>query len=299
MHRPKNSSASLAGKTCVITGATSGLGRAAARQIGALGATVILTGRNVEAGESVTAGIRRDSGVLAEFIRADISSLAEVRKLAARISKAYPRIDLLINNAGARFDRYQESVDGVELTFATNHLGHFLLTHLLLDNLERSGAGRVISVASVAHRAIEGAEVDWIMRRENYHRRRAYQQSKLANVLFALELARRNAGRTVTSNAIDPGIAVTRFARNNGFKAWVKHLVAHLLKRDLSSATAAAEVIVYAASARDLGGVTGQLIHGHSLVEPSDAAKSRILAEQLWSQSVKLADIEPLLCQAK
>jgi NAD(P)-dependent dehydrogenase (short-subunit alcohol dehydrogenase family) len=286
----------MRGKTCVITGATSGLGRATARKLASQGANVVLTGRSA-AGEAVAAGIRHEFGAPAEFIRADISSLADVRALAARISTAYPKLDVLVNNAGARIDRYGASADGIELTFATNHLGHFLLTGLLLENLKRSGAGRVVTVASIAHHGVAPGPVEWLPSPDRYDRRQAYARSKLANILFAFELARRLRDTPVMSNAVDPGIIATRFARNNGLVAWAKHVVSHLAKGEIVSAEAASGAVVYPAVAPEAAKLTGKLFRGRQMVEPSAHAQNRDLAQELWALSVRLSDVSGHFCQ--
>lgn len=297
MSERRNSARPMQGKTCVVTGATSGLGRAAAMDLARLGANLVLTGRNESAGEAIADRIRKECGTHAEFIRTDISSQAEVRALGARISAAYPKLDVLVNNAGARNDRYQASADGIELTFAANHLGHFLLTGLLLENLERSGAGRVITVASVVHRGVSGEKIEWIMPADRYDRRQAYARSKLANILFAFELARRLRDRPVMSNAVDPGIIATRFARNNGLLAWVKHVMSHLVKGELVSAATAADSVVYPAAAEAEAKTTGKLFRGRQIVEASPHAQNRALAEDLWALSVKLTDVSASFCQ--
>ena len=218
----------MKGKTCVITGGTSGLGRATAYALGAMGADLLLVGRNERAAHLIMAKIAAGPGAgKVEFIRADISSLTDVRRLADGLRRRRATIDVLVNNAGARFDHYQTSSDGVELTFATNHLGHFLLTALLLDRLMAATQGRVITVASAAHAAATGG--DWILSRNDYDRKAAYAKSKLANIMFSYELAERLRHTAVVSAAVDPGGVATHLGRNNGLIPWLRHLTFYAL----------------------------------------------------------------------
>lgn len=251
----------------------------------------MLVGRNARAGEAVAGQIRQAGGA-AEFLPADLSSLAGVRTLATEIAAKYPRLDVLVNNAGARFDRYAESVDGIELTFATNHLGHFLLTLLLIDCLGRSGRGRVVTVSSVAHRGVKAGKIEWLPGGDHYDRRQAYARAKLANILFAVELARRLREEGIVSHAVDPGIVATRFARNNGLVAWGKHLLSHFIKGELVSAASAADAIVHPAMDADAGNTSGKLFRGRQMIEPSAHAQDEGLAAELWALSVKLSDTD-------
>ena len=235
-------------KIFVITGATSGIGRAAALGLAQPDAALILVGRNSRRGSEVVERIKKTSpGARAQFIEADLSAQNDVRQLATAIRQKFNHVDVLINNAGARFDTYGATEEGFERTFATNHLGHFLLTSLLLEHLRAAPSARIITVSSAAHRA---AKVDgiWSYQEHGYDRRQAYAKSKLANILFAFELARRLQGTRIVSNAVDPGVVSTNFARNNGLLAWAKHTVSHGLRGELVSAARAASTIVYLAT---------------------------------------------------
>ena len=282
-------------KICVVTGATSGIGRAAARALAELNATLILTGRHERAGRNIVRRLqRRWPRGSVEFIRTDLSRQADVRGLAAYVNGTYDRVDVLLNNAGARFDEYRETSDGIELTFATNHLGHFLLTSLLLDRLKQAPGARVVTVASSAH---FGASADggWSLERHRYDRRLAYAKSKLANIMFAYELARRLRNTRVTSNAVDPGLVATNFARNNGLVPWLRHLVAHALRRELVSPKKGAETLVYCAASPDVAGVTGKYFRDNQHAESSSASHDREEAQRLWRLSAKLTGVnEPL-----
>ncbi len=191
-----------------------------------------------------------------EYVRTDISRQADVRMLAETITLRHQSIDILINNAGARFDVYGESADGIERTFATNHLGHFLLTSLLADPLTHAPVARVITVSSSSH-VDASSHGPWCMTRADYNRRLAYSTSKLANVMFAYELAERLKTTRVTSNAIDPGVVATNFARNNGMVAGCAIWARIALRRELISPRNGAQPLIYLAVANELAGVTG------------------------------------------
>ena len=291
-------SESLVEKTIVITGATSGIGRALALSLGRAGARLVLVGRNERVGEGLVRQICSHSPVpSAGFFQADLSNLTDVRKLASQLKERYERVDILINNAGARFNHFEETSDGFERTFATNHLGHFLLTALLLDRMLEAASARIITVGSGAHFGVCG-NPSWILTRAAYERKLAYGMSKLANIVFAYELARHLSGTTVTSNAVDPGGVATNLGRNNGWAAWLRHLTYYTLKRQLITARQAASHINYLALAEELNGVTGQYFHERKVVTSSDISRDLITAYGLWSLSVKLTGIDANLGRA-
>jgi NAD(P)-dependent dehydrogenase (short-subunit alcohol dehydrogenase family) len=278
-------------KVFVITGATSGIGRAAALALARPGVALVVVGRNSRRGSKVVARIhRRMPNARAEFIEADLSVQADVRELAATIRDRFDHVDALINNAGARFDTYGATKDGFERTFGTNHLGHFLLTCQLLDHLRAAPSARIITVSSSAHRAAKPDGI-WSYKAHEYDRRQAYAKSKLANILFAFELARRLQGSRMVSNAVDPEVVSTNFARNNGLLAWAKHTVSHGIRGELVSAARAAATIAYLATSVEVAGVTGTLFRDRQIIEPSPAAQNRLLAEALWTESVGLTGI--------
>jgi len=280
------------GKTCVITGATSGLGRAAALALGRIGYNLFLVGRNERAGRDLIAQIRGFSSASElEFLPADLSSFVSVRSLAAGLHLRTPSIKILINNAGARFHRYETSADGIERTFATNHLGHFLLTALLLDLLLGPTDARVISVASAVHAGVT-VESGWLANRNDYDRKSAYARSKLANVLFSFELARRLEGTNVSSNAVDPGGVATRLGRNNGLIPWLRHIAYYASKGKLQSATGAAQAIVHLACAPELRGTTGKYFSGSTRTESSSLSLDPGVAARLWQLSVRLTKLD-------
>lgn len=288
LRQPALEAAGISGKTCVITGATSGLGKAAAQKLGALGANLVLTGRNERAGRDIVGTLRRRyPSITVDYIRADLSRQADVRLLASTIVRDHPTVDVLLNNAGARFDRYGQTPDGVERTFATNHLGHFLLTHLLAENLLRAPAARVVTVSSGAHRGAT-AEGGWQLTASNYDRRLAYAKSKLANVMFAYELARRLRHTRVSSNVVDPGGVATHFARNNGTASWIRHLVGHALSRDLIFTGRGARPLIHLAVAANLLGLTERYFCRTGETKSSPASYDIDEAKRLWELSVGL-----------
>ncbi|MEJ7664914.1 MAG: SDR family NAD(P)-dependent oxidoreductase [Hymenobacter sp.] len=193
---------SMQGKVCLVTGATGGMGEVTARALAQQGATTVLVGRDAEKGRAAVACIRQATGnPRVELLLADLSVQADIHRLAAAFRAGYLRLDVLVNNAGAVFGQRQLTADGIERTFALNHLSYFLLTHLLLDRLTASAPARVVNVASATHQMVKPADVgDWQSTR-SYSMTQAYHRSKLANLLFTFELARRLAGTGVTVNA--------------------------------------------------------------------------------------------------
>ena len=279
-------------RTCLITGATSGIGEAAASDLAKLGHRLILVGRNEEKLKKTVGRIRDRTGSKEiTAYRCDLSLLQEVRSAAERIRRDYRRIDVLINNAGARILRHQLTEEGIELTLATNHLGHFVLTLSLRGLLQSSGDARVISVSSGAHyggtRAIEN-----IKSAEDYDGKRQYADSKLANVLFTYALADRIKDRQISVNALDPGCAATNFARNNGSWPWLKHRLSYLLRGQLRTPARAAETIVYLAASGDVAGVTGRYFRDKKETRSSDISYERAVQEALWESSVALSGID-------
>jgi NAD(P)-dependent dehydrogenase (short-subunit alcohol dehydrogenase family) len=274
------------GKTCVITGATSGIGLAAAVALAARGAKLALIGRDRARGEAALARLRAaapDARVTMHY--SDLLRMAEVRRLGAELLTAYPRIDVLINDAGALFQRREVTADGLERTFALNHVAYFLLTQLLRERLVASAPARVVSVASRAH---EGAVLDFddLNLERGYSGWTAYSRSKLANILFTRELARRLEGTGVTANCLHPGFVASRFGDNNGgLFRWglviAKRLTAISERRG-------AETVVYLASDPGVGKTTGGYFAGSKPATPSAAAQDDGAAQRLWEISAAL-----------
>ena len=278
-------------KICLITGATSGIGKAAALKLADLGASLILLSRNEIKGEKICKQIKKiNNNAQAKFFRVDISSMKEVRSVTEKIKSDFDHIDVLINNAGARFDNYLKNDEGIELTFATNHLGHFLLTLSLIEMLKKSGQARIINISSPAHtRGTQ--ELDDIVAPIHYDRRIAYGRSKLANLYFTYELSSRLKNSKITANAVDPGGVATNFSRNNGLYPWLKHYLSYILQLKLISPQKAAETIVYLASSREVSETTGKYFFEKNEINSSCASYNKDVALKLWQLSLKLTGI--------
>jgi NAD(P)-dependent dehydrogenase (short-subunit alcohol dehydrogenase family) len=212
----------MQGRVCVITGATSGIGRATAEELGRRDATLALVCRDRARGEETREAILTAGNAVVTLHLADLSSQAEIRRVAAELTEQYPQIHLLINNAGVANLHRTTTVDGIETVFAVNHLAYFLLTNLLLDTLRRSAPARIVNVASDAHK-FGPLDFDDLQNTQRYRSLRVYGQSKLCNMLFTRELARRLAGTDVTVNAVHPGAVATRLGTNNG--RWARLLI--------------------------------------------------------------------------
>ena len=260
-------------------------------ELGRLRADLILIGRNERRGSELVRQLQRDhSCTNAHFMRADLSVQREVRELAAAIRTRCARVDVLINNAGVRFDTFRLTPDNIESTFATNHLSHFLLTRLLLDKLQAAESARVITVASGAHGSARG-DFEQCLRAETYDRKAAYGNSKLANLMFAYELARRLRGTNITSNAVDPGGVATNLGRNNGFMSWMRHIGYYALKRELISPRKGAETIVFLASSPAVEGISGKYFFRKREVPSSRFSYDEDAAKRLWESSLHMTGL--------
>jgi NAD(P)-dependent dehydrogenase (short-subunit alcohol dehydrogenase family) len=271
----------------MVTGATSGLGAVTARQLAQLGATVVAVGRDRRRSERQAESIRRQTGARVEVAIADLSSQAQIHCLVREFSRRFARLDVLVNNAGAYFMRRELSVDRLEMTFALNHLAHFLLTNLLLERLKESPSARVVNVSSCAH---EQARMDFedLQCERRYERIEAYARSKLANLLFTYELTRRLKGRRVTVNALDPGIVATNLGSNNG---WLRTKVRNLLNRSMISPEEGARTSTYLASSPEVEGVTGRYFFQCKEVRSSEASHDEAAADTLWRVSEYLTGL--------
>jgi NAD(P)-dependent dehydrogenase (short-subunit alcohol dehydrogenase family) len=278
-------------KICLITGATSGIGKAAAKELSKLGFDLILTGRSEDKGKQFSDLLNKNYKINSEFIRCDISSLKDVRLFAEQIKSKYDRLDVLINNAGSRFGEYQKSSDGIELTFATNHLGHFLLTNLLFDLLKNSDDARIIHVSSSAHYEKQ-IDIDDLVSPKEYNRSLVYGRSKLANVLFTYEFVKRNDNPNIVMNAVDPGGVATNFAKNEGFIRWLKHIAFYIAKRQLLTPRQGAETVIYLASSQQVKNVTGKFFFEKKEKRSSDESYDLAKAKQIWDLSEKLCGIK-------
>src|SRR5215211_1752507 len=245
----------LSGKNCLITGATSGIGEVTARRLAGMGAAVTIVGRSAERAASTAARIKAATGATVEILIADLTSQTEVRRLADAFLARHDRLDVLINNAGALFTRRRESVDGIEVTWALNHMSYFLLTNLLLGALRAAAPSRIVNVASDAH---HGAHINFDdpQLKTNYSGWRAYGQSKLANILFTVELARRLDGTGVTANVLHPGFVASNFGKNNGGLFGI--LIGLAQRVAAIGPESGAETTIYLASSPEVAGVSGR-----------------------------------------
>ena len=277
---------------CLITGATSGIGKAAALAHAKRNYELILIGRNEEKAKKVCYGIKdKTHNDKVNYFICDLSLLQDVRNTAEKIKNAYDRIDVLINNAGAKYLRHQLTKEGIELTFATNHLGHFLLTLSLIDFMKRSPSPRIINVSSGAHYVGNGV-IENILTTHNYDGRKQYSNSKLANVLFTYALADKLKGKGIVVNAVDPGGVATNFARNNGLWHWMKHRIYYLRKKQLRTPEQGAETLVFLASSDEIIGITGKYFVEMKKKRSSDISYDKALQNEIWKLSVKLSGID-------
>ena len=280
----------MQGKVCLITGGTNGIGKSTAHELARMGAMVVIVGRDARKTSRVVEEIRQASGNdRVDSLLADLSSQEEVRRLANEFESKYSHLHVLLNNAGGVFMRRQLSVDGIEMTFALNHLAPFLLTNLLLDKIRASAPARIINVSSGAHTSGK-IEFDNLQGERNYSPR-AYDDSKLATILFTMELARRLEGTGVTINALHPGFVSTGFGKNNpGFLMKTIRAVVPLIAR---SPEKGAETSIYLASSPEVQSITGKYFVDRKVTQPAPRATDMVVAGRLWDTSagmVHLAD---------
>jgi NAD(P)-dependent dehydrogenase (short-subunit alcohol dehydrogenase family) len=279
------------GKTVLITGATNGIGKVAALELAKKGATVVIVGRNqTKTSETVTEIKAQSGNPNIEMIVADLSSIAEVRKVAEAFKAKHSRLDVLINNAGAIFSSRQETVDGYEMTFAFNHLAYFLLTNLLLDTLKASAPARIINVSSDAHTGGKvnfddlNAKNSWSMVGMG-----AYSNSKLENIMFTYELARRLEGTGVTANVLHPGLVNTGFNKNNG---GLMRFAMRILGSFSLTPEQGADTIIYLASSPEVEGVSGKYWDKRKDVKSIDASYDISAQQRLWAVSADMTGLK-------
>lgn len=275
----------MKGKRVVLTGASRGIGRETALALGGMGADLTLVVRDAERGEAVAGEVRaRGGGGEVEVVLADLSSMAEVRRAAGDILERHDRIDVLVNNAGALLMDRQTTKDGFEATFATNHLAYFLLTQQLLEAVKKAPAGRIVNVSSDAHRG-GSIKFDDLMGERRYVGIFAYSASKLANVLFTAELARRLEGTNVTTNALHPGVIASGFAHNNkGVVGFMAKVVAPFLM----STEKGAKTTLFLATDPSVAKTSGRYFAKSAPKAPSREARDPAVAKRLWDVSEEL-----------
>ncbi len=281
-------SQSMNGKIVLITGATNGIGKEAARSIAGKGAITLLVGRNPNKTMHTANEIihETDNQQVYPFV-ADLSAQAEVRQLARDILGRYRRLDVLVNNAGAVFMRQQVSQDGYEMTLALNHLAPFLLTHLLMPALSASQSARIINLSSEAHRGTH-IDLDDLQNKHGYSGWRAYSQSKLANIYFTFGLAAYVDGANITANCLHPGFVATNFGRSNG---GIYDPVFRLAQFAAISPRLSAQAITYLAAAPELEGVTARYFNRTREARSSEISYDMNIARQLWNASLELTGL--------
>lgn len=278
----------MAGKICLVTGGTAGIGFITARELARAGAEVTIVGRDGARGAAAAAAIGAAAGgAPVDFIAADLGEQEQVRSFASRFGERHDRLDVLVNNAGGLFGRRQTTGDGIERTFALNHLGYFLTTMRLLPLLQAAATGRIVVVASEAHR---GARLDFddLQGEQRYSRWTAYKRSKLANLLFCYELARRLTGRGITANALHPGFVATEIGVRNrlmpGF-VWRLASLAAIAPEE------GAQTSIYLATSAEVAGVSGRYFIRCAPAESSAASHDRVAEERLWAISEDLTGL--------
>ena len=278
----------MTGKVCLITGANSGIGKATALGLAKLDATVVMVSRDKDKGEAALYEIRTLSGNKnTDAMVADVSSQDSVRELAHDFMARYKKLHVLINNAGVFLPRRVSTVDGLEATFATNHLGHFLLTNLLLDELKASAPARIINITSSAH---YGTEINFedLQGEKKYSGYRAYSQSKLANVMFTYQLAKQLEGTGVTVNVLHPGVVRTGFGKD---QMGLMGVLVRIGSPFMMSAEKSAKAVIYLATSPELEGVSGKFFSKGKEGKSSEQSYDMASAERLWKVSAELAEL--------
>ncbi len=275
-------------KICMVTGATAGIGYVTALELARQEAEVILVGRNpIRIQQSVEKIRQVISGAKISFLLADLSSQTQIHQLAEVFKTEYIRLDVLVNNAGGYFLKRQLSVDGIEMTFALNHLSYYLLTHLLMDCLEASKAARVVNVSSNAHKK-QLLNFEDLQSVQRYNGLKAYGRSKLANILFTYELDRRLEATAIKVNALHPGLVSTNIGNNNG---WLVSKIWSYITRNGLTPEEGARTNIFLASAPEVEGVTGKYFVREKDVPSSDASYDLESARHLWEISKQMVTL--------
>jgi NAD(P)-dependent dehydrogenase (short-subunit alcohol dehydrogenase family) len=279
----------MATKTIVITGATSGIGEVAAVELAKQGARIVLIARDPARAETTLAKLRRANAAADHVAHmADLSRLSDMKRVGKEIADEEPEIDVLINNAGALFNQRRLTEDGLEKTFALNHMSYFVVTNILLPNLKRTKGARIVSTASDAH-SVARLDFDDLQSEKKYSGFAVYGRSKLCNILFTRELARRLAGSGVTANCLHPGFVATRFGNESGGVTSVAIRVAKPL--GAISPEKGAQTIVYLAISREVDGSSGCYYYKNKPATPTKEARNDADAKRLWEASEKLAQM--------
>lgn len=283
-----DSSSSMSGKTVLVTGATSGIGEAAALAMAKLGASVVVHGRNAALAESVVSAIKEEtSNPSIYYLIADFSKMEEVRHLAAEVKKNFPRLDVLVNNAAAVYAKHILSTDGVEMTFQVDYLSHFLLTNLLLDTLKASAPSRIINVSASQH---ERGRLDFedLNMAKKYNGNKSYANAKLAMVMFTYDLAKRLEGTGVTVNAVSPGLVKTNLALDSGGLITFSKKFIDIFGKSPEKGT---ETIVYLAQSPDVQSISGKYFEDKKVEQTSETSYDASTTARLWKVSEELTSL--------
>jgi len=280
----------MQGKTVVVTGGTSGIGEVAAVNLAGQGARIVLIARDRERAAATLAKLKSanpSAGHAAHY--GDLSSIADMKRVAKEVADSEPRIDVLINNAGAVFLSRKVSIDGLEMTFATNHMAYFVVTNILLDRLKATPGARIVSTASDAHKSGK-LDFDDLQSEKKFSSFRVYGTSKLCNILFTRELARRLDGTGVTANCLHPGFVGTRFGQNNANNIFMKGLAKVIMSFGLSPEDGA-RTIIHLASSPEVATISGEYFYKCKVAVATDAAMDDERAKRLWAVSAKIAGV--------
>lgn len=276
----------VSGKQCIVTGATNGIGRVTALELARAGANVTIISRNEQRCKATKEMIREETGQTVEYIVADLSSQSDIRRAVEEYKAKHDKLHILINNAGAYIHEHTETADGIEKTFALNHLGYFLLTNLLLDTIKASAPARIISVSSLMHR-YGNIDFDDIHSTRQYRGMKAYAMSKLANVLFTNELAERLNGTGVTANSLHPGIVNTGF----GMGEDGKRTGVTVMNSMSISPEKGAQTSIFLATSPEVSGITGKYWSKKKQVSTSKAAQDVSARKRLWKISEEMTGL--------
>ena len=280
----------MQGKTVVVTGGTSGIGEVAALRLAEKGARIVLIARDQARAAATLAKLKNANPTAAHAAHyGDLSALAEMKRVAGEVAANERRIDVLVNKAGAVFLARKTSVDGLEMTFATNHMAYFVVTNILLDRLKATPGARIVSTASDAHRSGR-LDFDDLQSEKSYGSFRVYGTSKLCNILFTREIARRLDGSGVTANCLHPGFVGTRFGQNNASNIFTKLLRDAVMSLGISPEEGA-KTIIHLASSPDVATISGEYFYKSKVAEPTAAAQNDADAKRLWDVSAKIAGL--------
>ena len=282
---PRHRGIEMQGKVVVITGATSGIGEVAAQRLAGMGARLVLIARDPKRGQAALSRLPAAPGVAHTIHYGDLSRISEMKRVASQVAAAEPRIDVLINNAGALFNSRKVTEDNLESTFATNHMAYFVLTMLLRAPLLAGTPSRVVSTASDAHRG-NTLDFDDLQAAKGYSGFKVYGRSKLCNILFTRELARRWSATGITANCLHPGFVATRFGDGSG---GILSGVVRVAKAFAISPEKGAETIVYLAASPEVAGRSGEYFYKCSPAVPTAAARDDAAAARLWTVSEEIA----------